>query len=658
MALLKDTWDSGEALFRLVQGENYPYSAIKNAYRQMSTKGNKSANINTDVTFNYKTLRYPGLYAFGRSLVITPEQFKTDTFDGLRLDVIETYSQVQALSFIPRLCPVMQTAKEAVEKIRDSQYYSCNYNVDIERVYGEYPGDSGYYPIVNIVSYRDIGDFIDSLSDGMLCVSTYKIYENNESEENSIISEWNASIGTPYDMYTPFKFQGPISNPGEFRTAFCGYLTGVLCPDLSRSPTGDLRWINYDLSLIGLKLAVFSNQKTGRYNPSSEQTIIYGDRKAWETFFNQSGFDWSFDENEVKNPNGDVHKPISPGQPENPVIDDPGDGDNISDPVEYPDLQYVPTSTVYDRYFITPNQIPDLKTFLFSETFVNNIKRLWTNPAEYVISLSCYPFDVRTSGLVTTNTDVTIGGVTSDIPALALTDIGAPYFYGGSVKIDNYYNSYLDYEPYTTIDIYLPYIGVRPLNVSQIVGHTLNVGYYIDFGTQQITALLGLDGDINSLGQVLGEYNGTIGIQTPLGGTSAQQLMQNIITQTTGFISGVGALAGGIATANPALIAGGISGMGSSVLGGGHTSPSYYGTLSPISALFSPQCAYLIINRPRQAIPAAYLSQQGFSSSFSGKVSEFSGYLECTSVNMSSGNIMTEQEQNEITRLLTGGIYI
>ena len=326
--------------------------------------------------------------------------------------------------------------------------------------------------------------------------------------------------------------------------------------------------------------------------------------------------------------------------------------------MEYPDLQYVPTSTVYDRYFITPNQIPDLKTFLFSETFVNNIKRLWTNPAEYVISLSCYPFDVRNSGLVTTNTDVTIGGVTSDIPALALTDIGAPYFYGGSVKIDNYYNSYLDYEPYTTIDIYLPYIGVRPLNVSQIVGHTLNVGYYIDFGTQQITALLGLDGDINSLGQVLGEYNGTIGIQTPLGGTSAQQLMQNIITQTTGFISGVGALAGGIATANPALIAGGISGMGSSVLGGGHTSPSYYGTLSPISGLFSPQCAYLIINRPRVALPSNFQSLNGYSCSYSGRVSDFTGYLECTSVNLSSGNTMTEQEQNEITRLLTGGIYI
>ena len=154
------------------------------------------------------------------------------------------------------------------------------------------------------------------------------------------------------------------------------------------------------------------------------------------------------------------------------------------------------------------------------------------------------------------------------------------------------------------------------------------------------------------------QYVGSIGVQAPLSGTSAQDMIRNIVAQTSGLITGIGAIAGGVMGKNPALLATGISKTSNELLGGGHTAPSYYGSLSPVSGLFTPQIAYLIINRPRQAIPAAYLSQQGFSSSFSGKVSEFSGYLECTSVNMSSGNTMTEQEQNEITRLLTGGIYI
>lgn len=386
--------------------------------------------------------------------------------------------------------------------------------------------------------------------------------------------------------------------------------------------------------------------------------VHYATKEVWETLLNGGGCAWSYDLDVVTSPSGKgLNVPTTPGQPENPVVTDEGTGDNISDKVLYPSPAYIPNATVYDRYFLTPNQMPDIKKFLFSDTFVDNIKRLWTNPAEYVISLVCYPFDVDSTGLTTTSGVVSVGGVSSDIAAAALTDRGVPYFYGGSVMVDNYYNSYLDFEPYTSIDIYIPYIGVRPLNVSQVVGHTLCIGYYIDLNTQQITALIGLDGQGGNLGQVVTQFVGSIGIQTPLSGTSAQDMIRNIVAQTSGLITGVGAIAGGIMGANPALLASGVASTSNALLGGGHTAPSYYGSLSPVSGLYTPQVAYLIINRPRQAMPAAYLTQQGFSSNYSGKVSQFSGYLECASVNISSTNTMTEQEQQEIINLLTGGIY-
>ena len=388
-------------------------------------------------------------------------------------------------------------------------------------------------------------------------------------------------------------------------------------------------------------------------------SYIAADLSTWKQLFTASGMPWSDNIDDVIKPDDDdLNKPTTPGLPSNPIIDDDGPGSNKTDPVDYPEPKYIPNSTVYDRYFLSPNQMPDIKKFLFSDTFIDNIKRLWTNPAEYVISLVCYPFDVANTGLGTTNDVVSIGGVASGIVATALTDRGVPYFYGGSVLVDNYYNSYLDYEPYTSIDIYIPYIGVRPLNVSQVVGHTLCIGYYIDLNTQQITALLGLDGQNGNLGQVLTQYVGSIGVQAPLSGTSAQDMIRNIVAQTSGLITGIGAIAGGVMGANPALLTSGVSKTSNEILGGGHTAPSYYGSLSPVSGLFTPQMAYLIINRPRQAIPTAYLSQRGFSSSFSGKVSEFSGYLECTSVYLSSANTMSEQEQQEITNLLIGGIYI
>lgn len=645
MATLKDTWNTS-APAKKIQNPNYIMDGL-NALHDFGAVNGITINYDNVLNTNYHDIRYMCGSAYNGGRLVTETSGGINTFAGIGYNGTN-YSKQTVIDTFPRYYPEMATASSWQTTYLSSSYTANSY------VCRPTPGvDMSTNSIVwhtnSVTAFKNF-----RFDEDDLVLNYNSFYTDNDGSAQTLLWRELYSYTTHCPTCVIEVFHNGVYVPMWINTlgfVACQKTGGIL------DSTSEARWLAL-LSEPPLKwLAIVPNKDS----PIKvfRGFVIYGKKADWEKFFDSLGMKWSWNLDDVISPDDDdLRKPITPGLPSNPVIDDDGPGSNITDPVKYPDLQYVPTSTVYDRYFITPNQIPDLKTFLFSETFINNIKRLWTNPAEYVISLSCYPFDVRNSGLVTTNTDVTIGGVTSDIPALALTDIGAPYFYGGSVKVDNYYNSYLDYEPYTTIDIYLPYIGVRPLNVSQIVGHTLNVGYYIDFGTQQITALLGLDGDINSLGQVLGEYNGTIGIQTPLGGTSAQQLMQNIITQTTGFISGVGALAGGIATANPALIAGGISGMGGSVLGGGHTSPSYYGTLSPISALFSPQCAYLIINRPRQAIPAAYLSQHGFSSSFSGKVSEFSGYLECTSVNMSSGNTMTEQEQNEITRLLTGGIYI
>lgn len=667
MALLKDTWNSG-AFCRLVQGENYPYSAIKNAYSEMSKKGNTTGNMNAGLTFNYETSRYPGLYASPRNLVLTQESFKSDTFDGLNIGDITVYNRVQALSFAPRLCPVMQTAKEAAEKIRDGGSYARNYNVEIERVYIQYSGDYGYYPRVNIVNYRDIGDFINSIPDEMLCVNSYKIYENNETEENSIITEWNASTGTPYDMYTPFKFQGPISSPGDFRTAFCGYLTGVLCPKLTSSPIGDLRWINYTMTKIGLNLAVFSNNQTGLYNQNSEQTIIYGNKKAWEIFFNQSGFDWSFDEEEVKNPKGKVYKPVSPGQPDNPVDDEDGDGDNISDVIDYPTVSYLPTAARY-MYALTHEKVTAVSNYIYSETFLNDVRRLWTNPGDYIVDISYYPVDFSDSRLWFApgldGSPIYIGNLNSGITGKQITG-GSTAIYGGYVDVNGYYGSYLDYAPNTSISIYIPYIGIRPLDVDLVNGHRIHLMYYIDLGTGQFIATLGIDGDITqseigtfsgSIGQPIAQYSGNIAVHIPLNGTSQNANILNSAVQAMQIVSSAGALAGGAATGNLASVVSGVSGAI-----GAFSSPTIkeetHGTLTPATGLYTPQTAYLLISRPITAEPEKFKEQIGYSSCYSSTgLGAYTGYLKCAAVELPANSTMTEQEQQEITNLLLGGIY-
>ena len=578
------------------------------------------------------------------------------------------------MDYMPRVYVKLTKLSDYLIKLRDQSTVGAPVWV--------YTGDGIFIPSGGGVQFgfrynvTDYTSFIAQSGDYYVCEQLQFYTDKSDGTTQDLIDSANISYGSSAGYNCKVDVFQPLYiypwNDNQYYFFAMGYYS-LFMAQRGLMSSFDMYPSIYDTIGLHAALITGSDLLSPLYNPgytpevrkgwtqvpqAPSGAVHYATKEVWETLLNGGGCAWSYDLDVVTSPSGKgLNVPTTPGQPENPVVTGDGTGDNISDKVLYPSPAYIPNATVYDRYFLTPNQMPDIKKFLFSDTFVDNIKRLWTNPAEYVISLVCYPFDVDSTGLTTTSGVVSVGGVSSDIAAAALTDRGVPYFYGGSVMVDNYYNSYLDYEPYTSIDIYIPYIGVRPLNVSQVVGHTLCIGYYIDLNTQQITALIGLDGQGGNLGQVVTQFVGSIGIQTPLSGTSAQDMIRNIVAQTSGLITGVGAIAGGIMGANPALLASGVASTSNALLGGGHTAPSYYGSLSPVSGLYTPQVAYLIINRPRQAMPAAYLTQQGFSSNYSGKVSQFSGYLECASVSLSSTTTMTAGEQQEIINLLTGGIY-
>lgn len=595
-------------------------------------------------------------------------------------------TDIEMLEYKPRLRPDLATMINMVDygsNVNKGGRLSKFWDITL-KVNNVYP--FGWYA-------RYIGNesqFLSEFNDYYACAS-YDIFSGNPGVQQTHLYGLHRHangdyevVGTFTDTFIPVRLQktgglyddvyipymrsiASVTGSGGMNSSHDMLTSGFMFSGLQYAVNSDIHFIysatggdftlNPFCSMVAGDIGALTNMPYDQKGIVA-MSMIVAKKEVWEQIFTGSGMPWSYDEDLIKSPDdGGLNKPDISGQPDNTTDDNPGTGDNTSDTVEYPSPYYIPNATVYDRYFLTPNQVPDVKKFLFSDTFVDNVRRLWTNPAEYVISLVCYPFDVDSTGLTTTSGVVSVGGVSSDIAAAALTDKGVPYFYGGSVMVDNYYNSYLDYEPYTSIDIYIPYIGVRPLNVSQVVGHTLCIGYYIDLNTQQITALIGLDGQGGNLGQVVTQFVGSIGIQTPLSGTSAQDMIRNIVAQTSGLITGVGAIAGGIMGANPALLASGVASTSNALLGGGHTAPSYYGSLSPVSGLYTPQVAYLIINRPRQAMPAAYLTQQGFSSNYSGKVSQFSGYLECASVYIASSTTMTAAEQQEIINLLTGGIY-
>lgn len=106
--------------------------------------------------------------------------------------------------------------------------------------------------------------------------------------------------------------------------------------------------------------------------------------------------------------------------------------------------------------------------------------------------------------------------------------------------------SYIDASPYSIGAVYLPYVGVVPLDMD-IIGDTryLTVEYWLD----QVTADVAYK--LSTNGKVIGTYSGNCGANQPI---AAQNY--NAIGVTAGALSAIG----GIFTGSAALFAGGVLG--------------------------------------------------------------------------------------------------
>lgn len=86
----------------------------------------------------------------------------------------------------------------------------------------------------------------------------------------------------------------------------------------------------------------------------------------------------------------------------------------------------------------------------------------------------------------------------------------------GSVSVDEKYGNLLDYNPYTSIRIYLPFIGFEDLDVDMVMGHTLSIVYTVDVLSGRCMAKLTSD----ATGKVFAQFGGTIAADEMLGSTS------------------------------------------------------------------------------------------------------------------------------------------
>ena len=309
-----------------------------------------------------------------------------------------------------------------------------------------------------------------------------------------------------------------------------------------------------------------------------------------------------------------------------------------SDIINIPSL---PTSNMLANrmiscYGINNDGLNNLASFLWSDNFINSLKKLYDSPMQNIIDLSIMPIDYS----VYEPGAVKIGNVITD----ASGDLIDKQFYEidlGSLDCSEIWGSALDYAPYTRALLYLPFIGYVPIDTNKIMGTTISIKYHVDIVTGDCVAF------VQSDEQLVLMRNGNMKTHIELSSS-------NNIERYKAFAQLVGATVTSsvspISSAEVAL---------SSALTVAMGKPIYEtaGNFSSTSGLMSPRYAFIVYSRPNQCLPKKYKSFNGYPSFITSKLVDLSGFTSVNQVHLEGINA-TDEELTEIEDLLKKGVIL
>lgn len=322
------------------------------------------------------------------------------------------------------------------------------------------------------------------------------------------------------------------------------------------------------------------------------------------------------------------------------------------DSVEGTPIPDLPDLSAAELGFITmynPSkaQLIALSDFMWSGLFdLDTYKKLFSDPMESIIGLSIVPVAPTVAG----SKNVMFGSIDSGV---SMSYLSTQYvqFDCGSVTIEDYVGSFLDYSPYTKISIYLPYIGIHELSPDDIMNDTINVTYNIDVLSGACGAFIS-----SSKKGVLYSYNGSCISNIPLTSINFSSAIQNAVSAVC---SGAATIAG-IATGAAPLTAAGVGALLNSAANTAlNSKPSIQrsGSLGGSAGILSVQRPYIIIERPNLSVPSNVQKFVGQTSNISATLGSLSGFTMVEYVHI-EGVPATDEEIKEIEQLLKEGVYL
>lgn len=295
----------------------------------------------------------------------------------------------------------------------------------------------------------------------------------------------------------------------------------------------------------------------------------------------------------------------------------------------------------------TMSQLQSLSNFLWTSDWVDNLKKLFGDPMDCIISIMAYPFNVSSGGSASVkagyiDTDITMEGITAQFQDFNL----------GTISYGSYWGNALDFDPYTKVQIYLPFIGFRSLNVNDVINTTMSLHYRVDLLSGSCVAWLKCANTIRY------EWSGHVGSQIPVNAANYRGMLSSAIGIATslgvGIVAGVaggGAIAGG-------AIANGISQAASGVASG-NAKPTIErsGSMGGSMSLMGMLQPFLLFQRPKTSLPANYNYNYGYASNKYLKLGNCKGFTQVEHMHLQVQGA-TDDEMKEIEIILHKGVFI
>ena len=192
------------------------------------------------------------------------------------------------------------------------------------------------------------------------------------------------------------------------------------------------------------------------------------------------------------------------------------------------------SATMFKRYVLNGSNVEQLGRDLFKivddiaqgdphyddyATQINS-SMLVTNPLDSIISLQRYPMAIPHGSSTAEN--IKLGTNTCTAIGYPMSKTAYEYAFQGKKILPRFGDSFLDYEPYTKFEMYIPFCGTVELSPRDILNRDLSARLVVDYSTGTCT------GYILSDNLVIETLNGNIAINIPVSGTDNATMQANI----------------------------------------------------------------------------------------------------------------------------------